>query len=628
MRIPESKIEEIRSGANIVDVISEYVQLRKRGKNYIGLCPFHSEKTPSFTVSEEKQIYHCFGCHAGGNVFKFLMEFEKISFVESVQEIAEKLGITLEYDDEGGAERQSEQELLYEINTTVAKYFSENLLSDERGEIAREYFDKRQIKIQAMRAFGLGYSLPGRENLVNYLTEKKINIDKALALGLIGSYEDGRLYDKFSGRIIFPIFSPNGRVVAFAGRILDPDQKSAKYLNSPESLIYIKGRTLYGLSFAKDEIRKQDKAIIVEGYMDLISLYQSGIKNVVAVSGTALTEEQVQLLSRYTKNVVLLFDSDTAGIKASMRSIEILLKKDMDIKIASVPDGEDPDSYVNKYGKEKFEEIIQKSKNFLEYQSAQYESEGMFSDPAKMTQAIRDLVKPIAIINDELKRTVLLKNIAKKFNLREKLLEEELYKALNEINKNQVREQGRKSRTQREKENISVLSEGKATPINESSLRNEKEIMELLFSGSREIIDYIFQHLTIDDFIVEIHKNLAEVVYESYNNDENISLSALLDKIEKENENKYINELVSDKHSISDRWEDVSEATTDNKFSMKSVSDVVRKKRISVLDRLIRENFEKLQAEKDENKLREFMKTENELKNERNNLIKENQKPD
>jgi len=628
MRIPESKIEEIRSGANIVDVISEYVQLRKRGKNYIGLCPFHSEKTPSFTVSEEKQIYHCFGCHAGGNVFKFLMEFEKISFVESVQEIAEKLGITLEYDDEGGAERQSEQELLYEINTTVAKYFSENLLSDERGEIAREYFDKRQIKIQAMRAFGLGYSLPGRENLVNYLTEKKINIDKALALGLIGSYEDGRLYDKFSGRIIFPIFSPNGRVVAFAGRILDPDQKSAKYLNSPESLIYIKGRTLYGLSFAKDEIRKQDKAIIVEGYMDLISLYQSGIKNVVAVSGTALTEEQVQLLSRYTKNVVLLFDSDTAGIKASMRSIEILLKKDMDIKIASVPDGEDPDSYVNKYGKEKFEEIIQKSKNFLEYQSAQYESEGMFSDPAKMTQAIRDLVKPIAIINDELKRTVLLKNIAKKFNLREKLLEEELYKALNEINKNQVREQGRKSRTQREKENISVLSEGKATPINESSLRNEKEIMELLFSGSREIIDYIFQHLTIDDFIVEIHKNLAEVVYESYNNDENISLSALLDKIEKENENKYINELVSDKLSISDRWEDVSEATTDNKFSMKSVSDVVRKKRISVLDRLIRENFEKLQAEKDENKLREFMKTENELKNERNNLIKENQKPD
>ncbi len=440
MRIPESKIEEIRSSASIVDIISNHVQLRKRGKNYIGLCPFHSEKTPSFTVSEEKQIFHCFGCHTGGNVFKFLMEYEKISFIESVQELAEKLGIALEFDEEAGAEKQSEQELLYEINTAVARYFSDNLLKEEKGEIARKYFENRKIKVQTIRSFGLGYALPGRDDLVNYLTDKKINIERSLNLGLISSYEDGRLYDKFSGRIIFPIFSPNGRVVGFAGRVLDSEQKAAKYLNSPESLIYIKGRTLYGLSLAKDEIRKLDMAIVVEGYMDLISLYQNGIKNVVAVSGTAFTDEQVQLLSRYTKNVVLLFDSDTAGIKASMRSIEILLKKDMDIKIASVPEGEDPDSYVTKYGKEKFDEIIHRAQNFLEYQSAQYESRGMFNDPVKMAEAIRELVKPVALINDELKRVLLIKTIAKKFNLREKLLEEELTKALREQNKNKVHE--------------------------------------------------------------------------------------------------------------------------------------------------------------------------------------------
>ncbi|WP_304132179.1 DNA primase, partial [Ignavibacterium album] len=382
MRISESKIEEIRNAANIVDVVSEYVQLRKRGRNYIGLCPFHSEKTPSFTVSDEKQIYHCFGCHNGGNVFKFLMEYKKISFIEAVQELAEQFGIELNYDD-SVPEGQSEQEILFDINTEVARYFSNNLLNDGEGQIARDYFQKRNIKVQTMRAFGLGYALNGWENLVSFLKQKNIDLEKALQLGLIGRNKDGRVYDKLAGRIIFPIFSPNGRVVAFAGRKLREDDTGGKYINSPESIIYVKGRILYGLSFAKDEIRKLDKAIIVEGYMDLISLYQAGIKNVVAVSGTALTDDQAQLLSRYTKNVVLLFDADTAGISASMRSIEILLRKDFDVKIATLPSGEDPDSFVNKYGKDEFEEVIKRSENFLEYQTAYYEKQGMFNDPTK-----------------------------------------------------------------------------------------------------------------------------------------------------------------------------------------------------------------------------------------------------
>jgi DNA primase len=625
MRIPENKIEEIRSAASIVDVISEFVQLRKRGKNYIGLCPFHSEKTPSFTVSEEKQIYHCFGCHAGGNVFKFLMEFEKISFVESVQELAEKSGITLEYSDEGGEERQTEQELLFDINHSVGRYFSDNLLNSDEGEIARNYFDKRKIKLQTQRSFGLGFSLPGKNNLVNFLTENKIDIDKALALGLIGSSESGRLYDKFSGRIIFPIFSPNGRVVAFAGRVLDPEQKTAKYLNSPESLIYTKGRTLYGLSLAKDEIRKLDKAIIVEGYMDLISLFQNGIKNVVAVSGTALTDEQVQLLSRYTKNVVLLFDSDTAGIKASMRSIEILLRKNMDVKIASVPEGEDPDSYVNKFGKESFDRIIQKAQNFLEYQTAYYEKQGMFEDPAKTAEAIRELVKPVALISDELKRALLLKNISKKFNLREILLEEELRKVLKELNKNQERKRDRKAQTQRNKEDVIVLSEGKVVEISESNLRNERAIIELLFNGGEEIIKYIFQHLTIDDFEVEIHKSLAKIVYDSLHSDKGLYAGALLDKIRNENESNYLIELISDKFSVSRRWEEFSDSTEDGKLSMKYVSDVIRKKRIEILNKLIAENFKKLQDANDEEEKLQLMRNEKELNNERKSLLNSTQ---
>ena len=623
MRIPESKIEEIRASASIVDIISDSVQLRKRGKNYIGLCPFHSEKTPSFTVSEEKQIFHCFGCHTGGNVFKFLMEYEKISFVEAVQELAEKLGITLEYDEQAGTEKQSEQELLYEINTTVARYFSDNLLHDEKGEIARKYFENRKIKTQTMRSFGLGYAFPGRDDLVNFLTEKKIDIERSLTLGLISSYEDGRLYDKLSGRIIFPIFSPNQRVIAFAGRVLEAEQKAAKYLNSPESLIYIKGRILYGLSHAKDEIRKLDKAIIVEGYMDLISLYQNGIKNVVAVSGTALTDEQVQLLSRYTKNVVLLFDADTAGIKASMRSIEILLKRDMDIKIASVPAGEDPDSFVNKFGKEKFDEIIQKAQNFLEYQSAQYEAQGMFNEPAKMTEAIRELVKPIALINDELKRILLIKNIAKKFNLREKLLEDELTKALNELNKNRVRETERKEMTQKVREKTSVKSENKSVQATESNVINERELVELLYMGDEKTINSIFEKIQIDDFEIEMHKNLARLVYDAFSNKEELSAGALLDKISSENEQNYLIEIISDKYSLSNRWEQVSDSTTHNKLSTKYLSDIIRKKRIQILNKMIEKNFKFIESTQDEQELLQLMKNEMELKNERNSLLKE-----
>src|SRR3990172_5728827 len=434
MRIPENKIEEIRSAADIVDIISEFVQLRKRGKNFIGLCPFHSEKTPSFTVSEDKQIFHCFGCHAGGNIYKFLMEYEKISFIEAIQEVAARVGINLEYEvDTTG--KDSEQEILYELNIQAARYFSDNLLNSPAGEIARKYFQERKIKPQIMRAFGLGHALNGWENFVEYAKSQKIDLERAIQLGLIGQQNDGRLFDKFSDRIIFPIFSANGRVIAFAGRILENREGSAKYLNSPESIIYVKGRILYGLSFAKDEIRKLDKAILVEGYMDLISLYQNGVKNVVAVSGTALTDEQVQLLSRYTKNVVLLFDADTAGIKASMRSIEILLRRDVEVKIVSLPEKEDPDSYINKHGKDKFDDLLKKAENFIEFESRYYEAQGKFTDPHSAAEAIRELVKPLALINDELKRNLLTKNIAKKFNLREKILDAELNKIIRKESK-------------------------------------------------------------------------------------------------------------------------------------------------------------------------------------------------
>ncbi len=618
MRIPESKIEEIRESADIVDVISPFVQLRKRGKNFIGLCPFHSEKTPSFTVSEEKQIFHCFGCHTGGNVFKFLTEFHKISFVEAVQELAEQQGITIEFDKQEYTEQQSEQEVLYDINTEAAKYFLNHLLNDDEGEFARNYLHERKIKTQTLRSFGLGYALRGWENFINYAKSRNLNIDKCIQLGLIGKTSEGKLYDKLPGRLIFPIFSPNGRVVAFAGRVLDKKDTGAKYINSPESLIYIKGRILYGLSFAKDDIRRWDKAIIVEGYMDLISLYQSGIKNVVAVSGTALTDDQAQLLSRYTKNVVLLFDADVAGIKASMRSIEILLKRDMEVKIVSLPKGEDPDSYVNKYGKDEFEELIKKAENFLEYESRYYESQGKFNDPATAAEAIRDLVKPVALISDELKRNLLLRNIAQKFNLREKLLESELDKQIKQV-KRFDKSDARINQKNKFEETSSVLMDS-STEISPTLYTLEKGILKLLFEADKPVAELIFTYIHSENFTNFLNRELFEFVKDEFENGDNFTTSGLVAALRDERKETFVRELTFDKYSVSSSWEDRFPSITIETTLMKYAKDTVIKFVNEIIEKTIQSNRREIELIDDESKLIELMKENNELEKEKKRI--------
>ncbi len=624
MRIPESKIEEIRHAASVVDIISEHVQLRKRGKNYVGLCPFHSEKTPSFTVSEEKQIFHCFGCHIGGNVFKFLTEYHKISFVEAVQELAEQLGITIEVDQVNYSEQQSEQEILYDINTEAAKYFSNNLLNDDEGEYARKYLQDRNIKTQTIRSFGLGYSLRGWENFINYANQKKMDLDRAVKLGLIGKSSDGRYYDKLAGRLIFPIFSPNGRVVAFAGRLLDSEEKGGKYINSPESPVYIKGRILYGLSFAKDDIRRLDKAIIVEGYMDLISLYQSGIKNVVAASGTALTDDQVQLLSRYTKNVILLFDADTAGIKASMRSIEILLRRDMDVKIVSLPKDEDPDSFVNKYGKEQFEDLLKKAENFLEFETKYYQSLGKFDDSTTAAEAIRELVKPIALIQDELKRNLLLKNIAKKFNLREKLLENELDKQLRQIKRFEKSESRILERNKSEITNeLLVNTTVEVSPI---QYNLEQEILKLLFEANKKVAELIFTYLNAEDFAAKLNRELFEIIKAEFENDDSRGLfttSGLISVLKDEVKESYVRELSFDKHSVSGDWEDRFPSLTAELTMLKYARDTVLKFLIEKIDGNIKSNQREIELTDDEGALLNLMKINNDLEREKKRLREE-----
>lgn len=619
MRIPEQKIDEIRNTADVVDIISGYVQLRKRGKNFIGLCPFHQEKTPSFTVSEDKQIYHCFGCGAGGNVFKFLMDFKNISFVEAVEEIAEHLGIKISYDQNQNDEQQNELEEFYEINLQAAKFFSDNLLKSNEGEEAREYLKNRSIKLQTQRLFGIGFAPYGWANFLNVAKDNKIDLQKARQLGLIDLNERNEYYDKFRGRIIFPIFSPNGRVIAFGGRIMEKRDDIAKYLNSPESQIYSKRRSLYGLFHSKDEIRKLDRAILVEGYMDLVSLYQAGVKNVVASSGTSLTDEQVQLLSRFTKNIIILFDSDPAGQKASLRSIEILLKQDFEVKVITLPQGEDPDSFINKFGKEKFDEEVSTAKNFLEYQTAQFEEQGMFEDPNKAAQAIREIVTTLAIVSDELKRTFLLKSIAKKFNLREKLIESELNTVLNQSREKEVMQTSRSI-----VQNVRIGTELPQVSSVITENPYEKELIRLLYSGSHDIIEFILEKIGCESFSNPKYKMLAEAVSEGFKENQ-FSPAYLIDQIKEEELKNFIFKLALTDESISRKWDDLSFNGKIEKDNMEHAQDTVRNFLIYQVESQMKTNNMIIADSKDERLHLELLKRNKELQEEKKMLLHEKQ---
>jgi DNA primase len=341
MRIPEDKIEEVRTASDIVDVISAYVRLKRRGKSYVGLCPFHKEKTPSFHVTPDKQMFYCFGCQEGGNVFSFLMKTEKVSFIEAVKTLANRAGIELPvYDAPQAGSTQNEQ--LFRANMIAARFYHRSLTETTEGEFAMQYLRNRGFTGETIKKFELGYAPRGWQSLINHAAEKGVETDYLEKAGLVSKRDDDSFYDRFRGRVLFPIFSTSGRIVAFAGRQLYEDDALAKYINTPETPIYQKGKLLYGLSMNRDDIRKQTYAILVEGYTDLISMYQSGIQNVVASSGTALTEDQIRLLARYAPTVVIVYDADSAGSTAALRGVELILERGLDVKIAQLPEGKIP----------------------------------------------------------------------------------------------------------------------------------------------------------------------------------------------------------------------------------------------------------------------------------------------
>ncbi|MBT8407688.1 MAG: DNA primase [Deltaproteobacteria bacterium] len=365
-RINRETIEEVRAAANIVDVVGSYVSLRKRGKNYQGLCPFHGEKDPSFTVSDEKQIFHCFGCGASGSVFDFLMRTRNIGFAEAVKELANRFGIALPQARETEQAKRTRElaERLRQVNELAAGYYNRTLLDKNAGEIAREYLRGRGLGQEAIEDFQLGYAPKSWDGLKRFLLGKKVGMNIAVQAGLLVKKSEQDGYDRFRHRLMFPIKDMSGRTIGFGGRALD--DSLPKYLNSPETPIFHKGRTLYGLATAREACRQNKQALVVEGYFDLLAIYNQGIRQVVAPLGTALTRQHVRLLSRLAPQAVLVFDGDEAGMQAAMRSLELFMRERMEVRLLDLPEGMDPDDFLAKKGREAFEQLLKEVRPLME----------------------------------------------------------------------------------------------------------------------------------------------------------------------------------------------------------------------------------------------------------------------
>lgn len=430
--IPKETIDRIYSAVKIEEVVGDYVTLRKRGANLIGLCPFHNEKTGSFTVSPSKGIYKCFGCNASGLATKFIMDIEQCSYIEAIKHLARKYHIEIVERDLTPEEqkRQDNRESMFVVNDFSNKWFQKQLWETQEGKaIGLSYFRERGLRDDIIRKFQLGYS-PERGNpLAKALQEKGFseefivnNVDTKIGVGVVGKSEDGRLYDRFRDRVIFPIFTVSGKPVAFAGRILKKKDNVGKYVNSPDSIIYSKTNELYGLFQAKQSISRLDMCYLVEGQMDVISMHQSGIENVVASGGTALTIPQIRTIKRFTSNITVLYDGDSAGIHAALRGIDMFLKEGFNVKVVLLPEGEDPDSYAQNHDSTEFIQFIEKHQtDFIRFKTAILSKDAK-DDPFKKAQLIKDVVTSIAVIPDMITRQMFIKDCAERLHISEKVL--------------------------------------------------------------------------------------------------------------------------------------------------------------------------------------------------------------
>jgi len=528
--IPDELVEEIRARSDIVEVISDRILLKKSGANYKGLCPFHSEKTPSFIVSPAKQIFHCFGCNEGGNVYQFVMKIENISFPDSVLLLARKYGINIT-DQKIKGVNSSQKNTLYDVNAMAAEFFQRQLSDLPQGKTAREYLRKRGITDNIIESFKIGYASTSWDGVHQFLKKKGISTDIQNSAGLIKERENGGGYvDRFRERIIFTISDSEGRVVGFGGRVLNDTDSRPKYLNSPETLVYKKGNILYGLNITKDSIRKSKEAFLVEGYFDLITVYQHGIKNIIATSGTALTEDHARILRRYTDTVTLVFDGDEAGRNASDRGGIVLLNGGVKVKVISLPHGNDPDNFIREKRGEGFLNIARESKTFMEYIINKAIAESDLKSLDEKIRCINSIIPFLSIINNSVERSIYLSLLAEKTGVSEKAI-------MDEMSKKEYRMQNTEYGTKKSSTSHSALR----TP--HSHNKAERILVQLMLLDNKNI-EKIKRHISIDDFKDNDLTEIASVLFTLSNSNDNITISHIMDMLSGERLKKLVSEMV------------------------------------------------------------------------------------
>ena len=551
--IPKETIDEIFETAKIEEVISDFVTLKKRGANLLGLCPFHNEKTPSFTVSPSKGIYKCFGCGEGGNSVSFLMDKEHYSYPEALKYLARKYNIEIveQAMTEEQVERASEKDSLYVISKFAKNFFTNELWESEEGKtIGLNYFKERGYSEEIIKKFELGYSPKSKDALSKKSIKNQYSKESLLKSGLSIEIDKKALIDRFRERVIFPIHSFSGRILGFGGRALNPNAK-AKYQNSPESLIYNKSKILYGIFFAKNAISKNDNCFIVEGYTDVISLHQKGVENVVSASGTALSIDQIKLISRFTNNISILFDGDSAGIKASFRSVDLILKEGMNVKVIPFPENEDPDSFAKQNTSEDLKTFLEKNAiDFITYKTKILNAESE-EDPIKRVAIIKEIIRSIALIPDYLTRTEYCKVCSKLLDVKESVLLRDIDQERKRINLSENVQRIEKEKPQKAEKNL-------------KRKKYEEEIIRILLNYGDKKITFDNDTVLVYDFIInELETDNITINNEPHNRIySEIKRLSSLNKFNqsyftshRENAiNKLSIDLLSNKHIISENW--------------------------------------------------------------------------
>ena len=536
-RYSEEIIEEVRQANDIIDVISQYIHLKRSGRNYFGLCPFHNEKSPSFSVSPDKQIFHCFGCGVGGNVFTFLMKIEGVNFIEALQMLAERAQIQLPaLSNNVDSIKEELKEKIYQINEFTANYYHQKLYLPE-SKIAQEYIKKRKLSNETLKSFRIGFS--GKfDELYKELIKQGFKEREILESGLVNKNEQGKFIDRYRNRLMFPICDARGKVIAFGGRVLD-DSKP-KYINSPENVVYSKGRHLFGLNVAKKSDTK--KLLIVEGYMDVISLHQRGITNVVAPLGTALTQQQGWLLRKNTEQIILSFDSDGAGQTAINRSIEILQNMGCDIRVLQMEGAKDPDEYIIKYGNARFQALIDKALSIVEFKVKQLRKNLDLENTVDKIKFLNEIAKLIAKIDNSMEREVYIDKIARTYNVSKEAIYAEVNKLSYADNK------GQKILEQAKAPKIHLKSVEKEVP--EAIEKRENTILSIVLRGDLSIFQIIKQNILPEDFKSKLNKKIAQKVYEELEKG-NSNINAIIDDLSEE-EQSHITMIMAQDDGIED----------------------------------------------------------------------------